>query len=103
MPQISPETAAKDVSRRDLVDELVASLSPATVEKLAAATANEGLQDRLRDYFERSNSGTLTPSEQQDYATFVAVADALAILRLRAERSVERSVGEGKAHHDHVS
>jgi len=77
-----------------LVEPLVRTFTPQVARSLIQLRADPELQARMDELAEKSNEGTLTAEEREEYETSIRVANYLAIIQAKARRlltAAERS------------
>lgn len=76
-----------------IFDPLSELLTPESARQLVAWRADDATQCRLDEWGDKSNEGTLTPDEREEYEACVRAIDFIAILQAKA-RAVLRRSGE---------
>jgi len=67
-----------------LLEPLAGCLTPAVAAKVADLRADDIIQQRIDYLAERSNEGTLSQEERDEYAGYVHAIDVIAILQAKA-------------------
>jgi hypothetical protein len=75
-------TAAVHLDR--LLEPLAGCLSPEVAAKVAELRADEAMQGRLDYLADRSNEGSLTEEEREEYAGYLHAIDVIAVLQAKA-------------------
>jgi hypothetical protein len=75
-------TAAAHLDR--LLEPLAGCLSPEVAAKVAELRADEAMQGRLDYLADRSNEGSLTEEEREEYAGYLHAIDVIAVLQAKA-------------------
>ena len=69
-----------------LVDPLSQCLTPESARRLLALRADPELQALVDQLAEKSNEGTLTATEQAEYASYVSFGTFVALLKSKARQ-----------------
>jgi hypothetical protein len=77
-----------------LVDPLSQCLTPESAKRVLALRADPQLQALVDQFAEKSEEGTLSPAEQAEYASYVAFATFIALLKSKARQLLAQSAGE---------
>ena len=72
----------------ELLDPLAESLTPAAAERIIDLKPSARVLDRVRELGEKSNEGTLTDSEREEYRALADAGTLLAILRSKAHQAL---------------
>ena len=67
-----------------LLEPLAGCLTPDVATKIADLRADETMQERIDYLAERSNEGTLTAEERDEYAGYLHAIDVIAVLQAKA-------------------
>ncbi len=59
-------------------------LTPEVARALVGLRADEEMQARLEDLADKSTEGALTPTEREEYETYVSALDFVAVLQAKA-------------------
>lgn len=68
---------------------LASSFDRAGLESLVRFQADQQTQDRVDELAEKSNAGTLSPSEEREYDSYVETSRFLAVLKAEARRIID--------------
>jgi len=74
-----------------LLEPLAASLTPDVAAKVAELRADEVMQSRIDDLAERSNEGSLTAEEREEYAGYLHAINVIAVLQAKARSLLRKS------------
>jgi hypothetical protein len=69
-------------------EPVVATLTPETAQALIALQPDESLAARVAELGRKSNAGTLTDVEREEYRVYVDAGDLVAILKAKARRAL---------------
>jgi hypothetical protein len=83
------ETPAQFSLLDDLLDPFIALLNIEQAKLIVAAKATAAVQARADELAEKSNQGTLTTSEHDEYARFLVGCDCFALLQLKASALIK--------------
>jgi hypothetical protein len=67
-----------------LLEPFAECLSPEVAAKIVRLRADDGMQERIDDLAERSNEGSLSAEEQEEYAGYLHAIDVIAVLQAKA-------------------
>ena len=67
-----------------LLEPFAECLSPEVAAKIVRLRADDGMQQRIDDLAERSNEGSLSAEEQEEYAGYLHAIDVIAVLQAKA-------------------
>jgi hypothetical protein len=85
-----------DVSAASALDGLLESLSRCldteSARRVAHFRLDQRVQERVDMLAERANEGLLTPEERDEYEAFVNASDLIAILQLKAMRTLDSNL-----------
>jgi hypothetical protein len=84
---MEPATITQSALDR-LLDPLSRSLSPEAARSIVGLTIEPEVLDRIDELAERCNEGLLTEAERAEYAGYVEGAEILALIKLKARRSL---------------
>ena len=70
----------------ELIDPIGACLTPEVAERLASLRAPESAQARMAELARKSEDGTLSDDERDEYDAFVSASNFIAILQSKARR-----------------
>ena len=76
-----------------LVDPVVRTLTPDVAKAIVELRADPELQARMDELADKSNEGTLTPDEREEYETNIRFGNFIAIIQARARRMLKRRTG----------
>jgi hypothetical protein len=76
-----------------IFDPLADVLTPESAKRLIAWRADEVTQRRLDELGDKSNEGTLTAAEREEYETYVRAIDFIGIMQAKARTVLQRSGG----------
>jgi hypothetical protein len=76
-----------------IFDSLTDVLTPESARRLVALRADEATQRRLDELGDKSNEGTLTAAEREEYETYVRAIDFIGILQAKARAVLQRNGG----------
>ena len=76
-----------------LVEPLRQCLTPESAKRLLKLRADPHLQALVDQLAEKCNEGTLTPTEQAEYASYVAFGTFIALLKSKARQLLASSSG----------
>jgi len=74
-----------------IFDPLSEALTPESARRLVAWRADAETQRRLDALGDKSNEGTLTPAEREEYETYVQAIEFIAILQAKARGVLARN------------
>jgi hypothetical protein len=83
-----PSSEKADRALDRLLDPLSHSLSPEAARSILGLTIDPALQDRIDELADRCNEGLLSEGERAEYEGYVEGAEILALLKLKARRSL---------------
>ncbi len=86
---MEPTTITQSALDR-LLDPLSRSLSPEAARSIVGLAIEPEILDRIDELAERCNEGLLTEAERAEYAGYVEGAEILALIKLKARRSLRR-------------
>ena len=75
------------------LDPVTECLTPDVAERIAALGLDAQTQSRLDELAEKANSGHLTEEERSEYEEYVDGMDLVGILKSKARKALQRSVG----------
>ena len=73
-----------------LLEPLAASLTLDVAAKIADLRADESTQRRIDYLAERSNEGSLTAEEREEYAGYLHAVDVIAVLQAKARSQLRK-------------
>ena len=73
-----------------ILDPVSRCLTPEVAKAVVNVRVDAETQALLDSLAEKSTAGLLTPAEQEEYSTFVAALDFLAILQSKARRTLKQ-------------
>ncbi|MCW5556089.1 MAG: hypothetical protein KIS67_28530 [Verrucomicrobiae bacterium] len=73
-----------------LLEPVSRSLNPASAKALAEMEADPVAAERVSVLAEKCNEGTLTPTEEREYETYVHAGNLIAILKAKARLYLKR-------------
>ncbi len=73
-----------------LLEPVSRSLNPASAKALAEMEADPIAAERVSALADKCNEGTLTPTEQREYETYVHAGTLIAILKAKARLYLKR-------------
>ena len=76
-----------------LVDPLSRCLTPESAKRLLKLRADAQLQAHMDRLAEKSNEGTLTPEERDEYSSYVSFGTFVALLKAKARQLLADSPG----------
>ena len=76
----------------ELLDPLTRCLDPESAQRVAEFRIAHAVQERVAVLAERANEGALTENERADYEASINTADLIAILKLKARRSLNQKI-----------
>ncbi len=76
-----------------LLEPLSLCLDAESAQRVIAFRIDPRIQERIELLGERANEGALNPQERSEYEALINAADFIAILRLKAQRHLERTAG----------
>ena len=74
-----------------LLEPLAECLSPEVAAKVADLRADDIMQQRIDYLAERSNEGTLSQEERDEYAGYLHAIDVIAILQVKARAMLRKT------------
>ncbi len=74
-----------------LLEPLAGCLTPEVAAKVADLRADNAVQERIDYLAERSNDGTLSDEEREEYAGYLHAIDVIAILQAKARAMLRRA------------
>jgi len=77
----------------ELLEPIGACLTPDVAERLAKLRAPESVQARMEELARKSDEGTLSNTEREEYEVFVSAGNFIAILQSKARRLLKDSAG----------
>lgn len=77
----------------ELLEPLGACLTLDVAERLAKLRAPESVQARIAALARKSDEGTLSDTEREEYEVFVSAGNFIAILQSKARRLLKDSLG----------
>lgn len=72
----------------EFLDPLAESLTPAAAERILALKPSPHVLERVRELGKKSNEGTLTESEKEDYRALADAGTLLALLKSKAHQAL---------------
>lgn len=75
----------------DLLTPVGDCLTPETAEQLVRLRAPNSVQDHMAQLAEKSNRGTLSKAEQDEYETLVSTGTFIAILQSKARQILNKN------------
>lgn len=77
----------------ELLEPIGACLTPDVAERLAKLRAPESVQARMEELARKSDEGTLSNTEREEYEVCVSAGNFIAILQSKARRLLKDSEG----------
>jgi len=74
-----------------ILDPLSRCLTPEVARHIVKLRADPVLQAQIDLLAEKSTAGTLTPAEREEYETYVAAIDFVAVLQSKARRLLAKA------------
>ena len=75
-----------------MLEPLTDSLTLESAKRLANLKAKASVQVRLDELAEKSNEGTLTQEETEEYETYVRVGSVLNLLKAKARQALSQNL-----------
>ncbi len=72
----------------ELLDPLTRCLDTASAQRVADLRISSAVQERISILADRANEGQLNCEERADYEALISATDFVAILKLKAKRSL---------------
>lgn len=72
-----------------LVEPVVRTLTPKVAKAIVALRADPELRARMDELAEKSNEGSLTPDEREEYETNIRFGNFIAIIQAKARRMLK--------------
>ncbi len=76
----------------DMLEPLTDSLTLESAKRLANLKAKASVQVRLDELAEKSNEGTLTQEETEEYEMYVRVGSVLNLLKAKARQALSQNL-----------
>ena len=77
----------------EMLESLVASLTPESLRSFASFQASKRVQVRVDELARKCNAGTMSDTEQAEYEAYVQVGNILSIMKAKAKRTLGESDG----------
>jgi hypothetical protein len=74
-----------------LLEPFAGCLSADVAAKVAALRADDAMQERIDYLAERSNEGTLSEDEREEYAGYLHAIDVIAVLQAKARAMLRKA------------
>jgi hypothetical protein len=74
-----------------LLEPFAGCLSADVAAKVAALRADDAMQERIDYLAERSNEGTLSEDERDEYAGYLHAIDVIAVLQAKARAMLRKA------------
>jgi uncharacterized protein YnzC (UPF0291/DUF896 family) len=86
-------TSSSSAVLDQVIDPVGQCFTPEVAKRIAALRATPAVQNRLDELADKSNEGTLTAAERDDYEALVRAINFVGVLQAKARRVVAATFG----------